>query len=42
MSQVGNLERCEIDQDYDEYDHAAVLEQYVDCYTELQATSGWF
>jgi len=42
ITQVGDLERRQVDERYTEYDHAAVLERYVDCYKELQATRGWF
>ncbi|WP_418282355.1 glycosyltransferase family 4 protein [Halorubrum sp. DTA98] len=32
---VGDLERRHVDHEFDEYDHGAVLDRYVDCYREL-------
>ena len=39
---VGDIERRRVDEGYAEFDDDAVLQRYVDCYTELQASSGWF
>jgi glycosyltransferase involved in cell wall biosynthesis len=39
---AGAVDRRETDETYREYDHDEVLEQYLDCYRELQASQGLF
>lgn len=42
ITEVGDVERRQVDERYADYDHETVLERYLDCYKELQASSGWF
>ncbi|MFB6220463.1 MAG: glycosyltransferase [Halolamina sp.] len=42
ITDAGQVEHRTTDENYREYDHDEVLEQYLDCYGELQARQGLF